>query len=31
MRSKIVGVGNTMDSYGDKYLSASNDSDRYDE
>lgn len=25
MRTKIVGVGNTMDSYGDKFQSAPND------
>lgn len=27
LRTKIVGVGNTMDSYGDKFLSAPNDID----
>ncbi len=27
LRTKIVGVGNTMDSYGDKFLSAPNDTE----
>jgi len=28
LRTKIVGVGNTMDSYGDKFLSAPNENER---